>query len=153
MPPNWCSGIFATGVSWRCWRYRVVQRVPALRERELVTTYRYERLFTDFLRARCPRRSRVHIVEFRGRDDGDAQLSAPGDDPGGRHGHVRATAPSACYEVRRTFGVVPRRPPAPSPGADLPQRAVTVVTFPVGASPAEVAEQVRRELEQNPPTS
>jgi AcrR family transcriptional regulator len=45
-------------------RYRVVQQVPALRDRELVTTYRYERLFTDYLRAHLSDEKPVRIVEF-----------------------------------------------------------------------------------------
>src|SRR5690606_30163731 len=35
-------------------RYHVVRRVPALRDREIVTVFRYERLFTDYLRERLP---------------------------------------------------------------------------------------------------
>ncbi len=46
------------------WRYRVVQRVPALRDRELVTTYRYERLFTEFLRSAVPGEKPVRIVSY-----------------------------------------------------------------------------------------
>src|SRR6478735_12843505 len=32
-------------------RYAVVRQVPALREREIVTVFRYERLFDEYLRA------------------------------------------------------------------------------------------------------
>ena len=129
-----------------------MQRVPALRERELVTTYRYERLFTDFLRAAVPSAEPVQIVSFA------AAMTAThnyllramirGDDT--------ATAERlhrALYDVRRTFGVVPSASGSGAAAdADPAQRAVTVVTFPVGSSPAEVAEQVRRQLEENQPS-
>ncbi|GAA1479642.1 hypothetical protein GCM10009624_00820 [Gordonia sinesedis] len=45
-------------------RLRVVQKVPALRERELVTTYRYQRIFEEYLRRELPGESRVAIVAF-----------------------------------------------------------------------------------------
>src|SRR5690606_20267381 len=35
-------------------RYEVVRQVPALREREIVTVFRYERLFDDYLRTALP---------------------------------------------------------------------------------------------------
>ncbi|MFE1595809.1 TetR family transcriptional regulator [Nocardia sp. NPDC058705] len=50
-------GVFERFTQWRdiaARRYQVVRRVPALREREIVTVFRYERLFTEFLRARLP---------------------------------------------------------------------------------------------------
>lgn len=45
-------------------RYHVVRRVPALRDREIVTVFRYERLFTDFLRERLPDSSDLARVQF-----------------------------------------------------------------------------------------
>ncbi len=50
-------GVFERFTQWRdiaARRYQVVRRVPALREREIVTVFRYERLFTEFLRGRLP---------------------------------------------------------------------------------------------------
>ncbi|WP_241383990.1 TetR family transcriptional regulator [Rhodococcus sp. CH91] len=128
------------------WRYRVVQRVPALRDRELVTTYRYERLFTDFLRAAVPTEKPVRIVSFA------AAMTAAhnfllramirGDDT--------ATAErldQALFELRRTFGVLPTADGATGRISQPPQPAVAVVTYPVDLSPAEIAEQVRLQLE------
>lgn len=129
------------------WRYRVVQRVPALRERELVTTYRYERLFTDYLRSAVPSESGVRIVSFA------AAMTAT-------HnfllramirGDESATAEElrrALLEVRRSFGVAPGQSAAPAVGpARDAERAITVVTYPPGTSPAEVARQVQAQLE------
>src|SRR5699024_662960 len=45
-------------------RYRVVNAVEALREREIVTVYRYERLFTDHLTDAVPAESPLVIVPF-----------------------------------------------------------------------------------------
>lgn len=129
------------------WRYRVVQRVPALRDRELVTTYRYERSFTDFLRASVPGEKPVKIVAFT------AAMTAThnyllramirGDDT--------ATAErleQELYEVRRTFGVLPNMGEG---HAETGPRSVTVVTYSPDLSPAEVAQQVRLQLEGKAP--
>lgn len=123
------------------WRYRVVQRVPALRDRELVTTYRYERLFTDFLRAAVPGEKPIRIVSFAA-----AVTSAHnfllramirGDDSATAEALTRE-----LDELRYTFGVVPGQ----DEGTQQAPRAVTVVTYPGDMSPAEVAEHVRRQL-------
>ncbi|MFD4405759.1 TetR family transcriptional regulator [Nocardia sp. NPDC058499] len=45
-------------------RYHVVRRVPALRDREIVTVFRYERLFTDYLRERLPDSPDLARVQF-----------------------------------------------------------------------------------------
>ena len=45
-------------------RYRVVRQVPALRDREIVTVFRYERLFTDYLRDRMPEVSDLALIQF-----------------------------------------------------------------------------------------
>ncbi|UYP18639.1 TetR family transcriptional regulator [Rhodococcus sp. Z13] len=132
------------------WRYRVVQRVPALRDRELVTTYRYERLFTDYLRSAVPAEKPVRIVSFA------AAMTAT-------HnfllramirGDETATAErleQELLEVRRTFGVVPGNGGAAQPVVPAARPAVTVVTYPADLTPAEVAEQVRLQLEGGTP--
>lgn len=45
-------------------RYRVVAQVPALRERELVSGYRYERVFTEALRRTLPATDPARLVGF-----------------------------------------------------------------------------------------
>ncbi|GGK56239.1 TetR family transcriptional regulator [Nocardia camponoti] len=60
-------GVFARFTEWRdiaVRRYQVVREVPALREREIVTVFRYERLFTEFLRERLPDERDVARVQF-----------------------------------------------------------------------------------------
>ena len=45
-------------------RYRVVRQVPALREREIVTVFRYERLFDEYLRGAVPGLDPLDAVGF-----------------------------------------------------------------------------------------
>ncbi|MFT4201813.1 TetR/AcrR family transcriptional regulator [Gordonia sp. (in: high G+C Gram-positive bacteria)] len=45
-------------------RYVIVSQTPALRDRELITAYRYQRLFEEHLRARLPEVPRVRIIAF-----------------------------------------------------------------------------------------
>lgn len=45
-------------------RYAIVSQTPALRDRELVSTYRYQRLFEDFLRDRLPKVRPEAIIAF-----------------------------------------------------------------------------------------
>ncbi|KAA0022625.1 TetR family transcriptional regulator [Antrihabitans cavernicola] len=45
-------------------RYGVVHEVPALRDREIVTIFRYERLFTDYLRRSLPDEPDLVLVQF-----------------------------------------------------------------------------------------
>ncbi|MEV0033821.1 TetR family transcriptional regulator [Nocardia sp. NPDC050793] len=59
--------VFERFTQWReiaARRYQVVRRVPALREREIVTVFRYERLFTDYLRERLPDVPDLARVQF-----------------------------------------------------------------------------------------
>ncbi|EOM75318.1 TetR family transcriptional regulator [Rhodococcus rhodnii] len=115
-------------------RYRVVQKAPALRERELVTGYRYERLFTDYLRSALPGEPVLHVVGFA------AAVTAC-------HNHLlramirgdaSATAPAlhdALVELRHTYRVAPR----PEGHDD----EIVVVRFPAGTAPDDVAAAVR----------
>ncbi len=45
-------------------RYRVVRQAPVLRDREIVTVFRYERLFTDYLRSRLPEVPDLALIQF-----------------------------------------------------------------------------------------
>ncbi|HCU78518.1 MAG TPA: TetR family transcriptional regulator, partial [Microbacterium sp.] len=45
-------------------RYSVVRKVPALREREIVTVFRYERLFDEYLRGALPGLDPIDAVGF-----------------------------------------------------------------------------------------
>ena len=118
-------------------RYRVVSQVPALRDRELVTTYRYQRVFEDFLRTARPDVPRVRIIAFAGAVTGAhnylLRSMVRGDDG--------ATAESLRRELRALRGVVDDLV-----DDERSTSQVAVVTFPTGATPDEIAEAVRKGL-------
>lgn len=45
-------------------RYAVVRAVPALRDREIVTVFRYERMFNEYLRGAIPSVDPAHSIAF-----------------------------------------------------------------------------------------
>ncbi|SNT05342.1 TetR family transcriptional regulator [Rhodococcoides kyotonense] len=45
-------------------RYQVVHVNPALRDREIVTVFRYERLFVDYLRRAIPEHSHLETIQY-----------------------------------------------------------------------------------------
>lgn len=61
---EWVFDHFAADPEVARLRYRVVRGVPALREREIVTVFRYERLFDDYLRRRMPGVDPIDAVSF-----------------------------------------------------------------------------------------
>jgi AcrR family transcriptional regulator len=116
-------------------RYRVVAQVPALRDRELVTTYRYQRLFEESLRRRMPDVPRVRVVAYA------AAVT-------GAHNHLlrqmvrgdsAATADVLHDELRRIHATT-------QPRARAEATAVTVVTHGADLSPDEIADIVRKRL-------
>ncbi len=124
-------------------RAQVVQEVPALRDRELVTTYRYQGAFEEFLRARLPDESPVRVVAYVAAVTGTHNFLL-------RQmirGDAEATPERLREELRRVtlaLGAVD------AGGATSPAggsgRQVTVVTYPAGTSPTEVARRVVEEL-------
>ncbi|WP_353115327.1 TetR family transcriptional regulator [Microbacterium sp.] len=119
-------------------RYQVVRQVPVLREREIVTVFRYERLFDEYLRSSLPGIDPLDAVGFA------ALVTAV-------HNHVlrqllRGTAKvplsrlqSALQDVRRRYGV---QDDPSEPAAD----DVVVAVFPRSMPMAEVARRVQDEL-------
>ncbi|UNK70033.1 TetR/AcrR family transcriptional regulator [Microbacterium sp. H1-D42] len=118
-------------------RYEVVRQVPALREREIVTVFRYERLFDEYLRAARPGLAPIDAVGF------SALVTAV-------HNHVLrqllrgakvpvATLSKALDEVRRRYGVLPEG--SPSAADD-----VVVAVFPRSMPIAEISRRVQAEL-------
>lgn len=120
-------------------RYRVVRQVPALREREIVTVFRYERLFDEYLRRALPGLDPLDAVAFA------AEVTAV-------HNHVlrqllRGTEPvpverlgAALGDALRRFGV------HPDGGADGEDQLVVAV-FPRRMPLAEVSRQLRASLD------
>ena len=119
-------------------RYGVVRQVPALREREIVTVFQYERLFDDYLRGALPGIDPVESVAF------SAAVTAV-------HNHVLrrllrdakkvpASVLAAAYDdLMHRFGV--------HPDGETPQRDdLVIAAFPRRMPAAEVARRLRSEL-------
>lgn len=126
-------------------RLQVVQEVPALRDRELVTTYRYQRLFEDFLRNRRPDEPPVRVVAYvsavtaahnyllRRMIRGDADATAE---------RLR----SELARVRSALGA------GAAPTVETPADAVvSVVTYPAGTPVADIARRVAEQLGEAEP--
>ena len=121
-------------------RYEIVRRVPALREREIVTVFRYERLFDEYLRASLPDIDPLDAVGF------SALVTTV-------HNHVlrrllRGTADvpasvlrQALDDVLRRYGVHPDGPGDPA------EDDVVVAVFPRAMPTAEVTRRLRTALD------
>ena len=121
-------------------RYAVVRGVPALREREIVTVFRYERLFDEYLRASLPGLDPIDAVGF------SALVTAI-------HNHVLrrllrgpkkvpvSVLRDALDDARRRFGVLPDGDAAPESGD------VVVAVFPRGIPTAELTRRLREHLD------
>lgn len=119
-------------------RYAVVRQVPALREREIVTVFQYERLFDDYLREALPGLDPIDAVAFA------AAVTAV-------HNHVLRRLLRGSEDVAEQvlwdaydnllhrFGVHPD-------GEDARADDVVVATFPRRMPTAEVARRLRDAL-------
>lgn len=119
-------------------RYTVVRGVPALRDREIVTVFRYERLFDEYLRGALPGLDPVDAVGF------SAAVTAV-------HNHVlrrllrgpkrvpASTLRHALDGVRRRFGVLADD----AAGED----EVVVAVFPKRMPLAEISRRLRDRIE------
>ncbi len=122
-------------------RYAVVRQVPALREREIVTVFRYERLFDEYLRSALPGLDPIDAVGFA------ALVTAI-------HNHVLrqllcgpkrvpvSVLRRALDDALRRFGVQPADEPRDARADD-----VVVAVFPRSMPTAEVARRLRERLD------
>lgn len=120
-------------------RYRIVREVPVLREREIITVFRYERLFDDYLRGALPGVDPLDAVGFA------ALVTAV-------HNHVLrqllrgtkkvplATLQAALADVRRRYGV-------PADATASAPDDVVVAVFPRSMPVAEVTRRLRAQLD------
>lgn len=120
-------------------RYQIVRQVPVLREREIITVFRYERLFDDYLRSSLPGIDPLDAVGF------SALVTAV-------HNHVLrqllrskkkvplSTLQEALSDVRRRYGVPAE---APAESAD----DIVVAVFPRSMPIAEVTRRLRTQLD------
>ncbi|MGV9667499.1 TetR family transcriptional regulator [Nocardia niigatensis] len=132
--------VFERFTQWReiaARRYGVVRQVPTLREREIVTVFRYERLFTDFLRRRSPDSSDLALVQFT------AAVTAT-------HNYllrrmVRGESAASPEDLRSALATIPRGGVAreAAPGSDQ----MVVAVFPRDLPPRQVADLLARRLD------
>jgi AcrR family transcriptional regulator len=120
-------------------RYQIVRQVPVLREREIITVFRYERLFDDYLRSSLPGIDPLDAVGF------SALVTAV-------HNHVLrqllrgrkkiplSTLQTALTDVRRRYGVLAEEP-------DEAPDDVVVAVFPRSMPIAEVTRRLRTQLD------
>ncbi|WP_405373022.1 MULTISPECIES: TetR/AcrR family transcriptional regulator [unclassified Microbacterium] len=115
-------------------RYAVVRQVPSLRDREIVTVFRYERLFDEYLRRAVPGLDPIDAVAF------SAMVTAVHNHVLRRllrgTTHVPASVLAEAYDdLMHRFGV------HPSGEAAAPDDVV-VATFPRRMPAAEVARRL-----------
>ena len=120
-------------------RYQIVRQVPALREREIVTVFRYERQFDEYLRRSLPEIDPLDAVGFA------ALVTA-------LHNHVlrrllRGTKRVPLTVLRRALDDALRRYGVPPDGAAAAADDVVVAVFPRSMPTAEVARRVRAQLD------
>ncbi|MFT4258203.1 TetR/AcrR family transcriptional regulator [Microbacterium sp.] len=120
-------------------RYQIVRRVPALRDREIVTVFRYERLFDEYLRRSLPGIDPLDAVGFA------ALVTAV-------HNHVLrqllrgrkkvplSTLQTALLDVRRRYGVLEEETAQSSDD-------VVVAVFPRSMPIAEITRRLRTRLD------
>ncbi|AXL11495.1 TetR family transcriptional regulator [Microbacterium foliorum] len=120
-------------------RYQIVRQVPVLREREIITVFRYERLFDDYLRSALPGIDPLDAVGF------SALVTAV-------HNHVLrqllrgkkkvpvSTLQTALADVRRRYGV-------PADSAAAAPDDLVVAVFPRSMPVAEVTRRLRTQLD------
>lgn len=119
-------------------RYQVVRQVPTLRDREIVTVFRYERLFDEYLRRSLPGLNPLDAVGFA------ALVTAV-------HNHVLrrmlrgertpvSTLRRALDDAMHRFGV------HPEPTRERRDDDMVVAVFPRAMPIAEVARRMHTEL-------
>lgn len=120
-------------------RYAVVRQVPALREREIVTVFQYERLFDEYLREALPGLDPIDSVAF------SAAVTAV-------HNHVlrrllRGTADVSDQVLADAYDGLLHRFGVHPDGNDARADDVVVATFPRRMPSAEVARRLQAELD------
>lgn len=120
-------------------RYAVVQEVPALRDREIVTVFRYERLFVEYLRRRLSEDVDLKIVQFA------ASVTAT-------HNYllrriVRDGIRLTSGDLRDALADI-RKGPDDGARESESDDDVVIAVFPRGTAPRRVADLLQRRLDK-----
>jgi AcrR family transcriptional regulator len=138
-------------------RYRVVNQEPGLRDKELVTTFRYERLFQRYLRGAVPGIAPLDAVRFASTVIATHNYCLRGL-MRGEPGFDAARLRTELDAVRRLYGVAPAEASADDAGpvaggaavaggAGARPDDVVVAVFPRSAAPVDVARKIQEALE------
>ncbi|AMM33748.1 transcriptional regulator [Sinomonas atrocyanea] len=145
-------------------RYRVVNQEPGLRDKELVTTFRYERLFQRYLRGAVPGIAPLDAVRFASTVIATHNYCLRGL-MRGEPGFDAARLRTELDAVRRLYGVAPAEASAASAddagpaagGAEVAGGAgerpgprpddMVVAVFPRSAAPADIARRIQEALD------
>ncbi|WP_280386826.1 TetR family transcriptional regulator [Nocardia wallacei] len=124
-------------------RYRVVRQVTALRDREIVTVFRYERLFTDYLRSRLPEVADLALIQFTAAVTAThnyllRRMVRATPAAGAAAGHARPDASAA--DLRAALATIPRG------GRESDAQELVVAVFPRDMPPRQVGDLVARRL-------
>lgn len=125
-------------------RFLVVQQVPALRDREIVTGFRYERLFVDYLRSAVPQEPVLRVVGFAAAVTACHNYLLRNMTRGDESATNEALN-QALLDVRRTYGVAPLEPAHT-------EESVLVMTYPPGTPVDEIVARVHTRLTGNTST-
>ncbi|TSD97368.1 TetR family transcriptional regulator [Skermania sp. ID1734] len=118
-------------------RYAIVHEVPVLREREIVTIFRYERLFTDYLRAELPNVDNVTLVQFAAAVTATHNLLL--------RRLVRGDSAATSHELRTELMQLRSRFSAAAPATD---GDVVVAVFRRGVAPERIIDSLRSTLDE-----
>ncbi len=121
-------------------RYRVMNSVPPLRDRELVMVSRYERLFAQYLREALPSVAGLDSVRFAATVISTHNFLLREQLRRERTVSL-AELHESLAEVRRLYGVAP-----PERNAHPAPEEVVVAIFPRGLPPAELARRLEQSL-------
>lgn len=120
-------------------RYLVVNAVPALRDKELVTVFRYEHLFNQYLRRALPGMAPLDGIRFTsavvGTNNYFLRALMRDDNP-----PTETDLWNALDGVRRLHGVL-------EDGTAAVEDQIIVAIFPRSLPPAEIARQLQQRLE------
>jgi AcrR family transcriptional regulator len=147
-------------------RYQVVNRVPSLRDKELVTTFRYERLFQRYLRSAVPGLAALDAVRFaatliathnfclrglmRGESGFDAARLAAELDAVRRLYGVAAGEAAPPDRATHDAGPVATHDTGPVATDGTGPGDLVVAVFPRAAAPADIARKIQEALGPNP---
>lgn len=128
---------FSERIEFSAIRYQVVRSVPALRDREIVTVFRYEKLYTDYLRSKVPPADHLKAITFAAAATAAHNLVLR---KTLRQGNATDTSEldEAAHELLKIFGVADE---SQEPSEASPELVVAV--FPKNSDSGQILETIK----------